>query len=116
MGHIIMGFSKAIEEMIPIIDPEDDYLTIAAAEEQMALTHGARQKELGEAHAKLRRECPVCSRSARRENDHGALRYNTNVLFLALARPKNLPKCWRRHAFLPPDHLRSLRRRSTSLM
>ena len=42
--------------MVPIIDPEDDYLTIAAAEEQMALTHDVRQKELHEAHAKLKRE------------------------------------------------------------
>ena len=42
--------------MVPIIDPEDDYLTIAAAEEQMALTHDARQKELHEAHTKLKRE------------------------------------------------------------
>lgn len=42
--------------MVPIIDPEDDYLTIAAAEEQMAITHDMRQKDLHEAHAKLKRE------------------------------------------------------------
>lgn len=42
--------------MVPIIDPEDDYLTIAAAEEQMALAHDARQKELHEAHTKLKRK------------------------------------------------------------
>ena len=52
---------KAIGEMVTIIDPEDDYLTIAAAEEQMALTHETRQKELSEAHAKLRRESPTHS-------------------------------------------------------
>ena len=55
--------------MVPIIDPEDDYLTIAAAEERMALTHDARQKELNEAHARLRRECVSfrlnCKSSAR---------------------------------------------------
>nr|VWO98751.1 Hsp70 [Ganoderma boninense] len=45
---------KAMREMVPIIDPEDDYLTIAAAEEQTALTHDARQKELHEAHTKLK--------------------------------------------------------------
>ncbi|KAI0781134.1 hypothetical protein BD413DRAFT_703414, partial [Trametes elegans] len=45
---------KAIREMVPIIDPEDDYLTIAAAEEQMAMTHDARQKDLHEAHAKIK--------------------------------------------------------------
>ena len=42
--------------MVPIIDPEDDYLMIAAAEERMALTLEARQKELHEAHIKLKRE------------------------------------------------------------
>ena len=52
-----LGFtSKGIREMVPIIDPEDDYLMIAAAEERMALTLEARQKELHEAHIKLKRE------------------------------------------------------------
>ena len=41
--------------MVPIIDPEDDYLTIAAAEERMALTQDVRQKELHEAHLRLKR-------------------------------------------------------------
>ncbi|KAI0080559.1 hypothetical protein K474DRAFT_1657704 [Panus rudis PR-1116 ss-1] len=45
---------NAIKEMIPIIDPEEDYLTIAAAEEQMAITEAARKKELEDAHNKLR--------------------------------------------------------------
>ncbi|KAL4251625.1 Kinetochore protein Spc24 [Abortiporus biennis] len=45
---------KAIRDMIPIIDPEEDYLTIAAAEEQMSLTEAARKRELDEAQAKLR--------------------------------------------------------------
>ncbi|KAI0708987.1 hypothetical protein C8Q76DRAFT_654415 [Earliella scabrosa] len=45
---------KAIREMVPIIDPEDDYLTIAAAEERMALTQDVRQKELHEAHLRLK--------------------------------------------------------------
>lgn len=42
--------------MIPIMDPEDDYLTIAAAEEQMAMTHESRQKDMHDAHAKVKRE------------------------------------------------------------
>lgn len=42
--------------MIPIIDPEEDYLTIASAEEQMTITEHARQKELHEAHSKMRGE------------------------------------------------------------
>ncbi|TBU32250.1 hypothetical protein BD309DRAFT_923446 [Dichomitus squalens] len=50
---------KAIREMVPIIDPEDDYLTIAAAEEQMALKQDARQKELHDAHAKLKQLAKV---------------------------------------------------------
>ncbi|KAI0831099.1 hypothetical protein BC628DRAFT_1352268 [Trametes gibbosa] len=45
---------KAIREMIPIIDPEDDYLTIAAAEEQMAITHEARQKDMHDTAAKVK--------------------------------------------------------------
>ena len=46
--------SKAIREMIPIIDPEEDYLTIAAAEEQMSLTEEERRKEIGEAQSRVR--------------------------------------------------------------
>ncbi|KAH9854027.1 hypothetical protein C2E23DRAFT_858670 [Lenzites betulinus] len=45
---------KAIREMIPIIDPEDDYLTIAAAEEQMALTQEGRQKDMHDTAAKVK--------------------------------------------------------------
>lgn len=52
--------------MVPIIDPEDDYLTIAAAEERMAITHETRQKELHEAHVKLKREYRPSSPSSTR--------------------------------------------------
>ncbi|KAJ3492329.1 hypothetical protein NLI96_g2 [Meripilus lineatus] len=46
---------KAIRDtVIPIIDPDEDYLTIAAAEEQMAVTEVTRKKELEEAQAKMR--------------------------------------------------------------
>ena len=45
---------KAIKEMIPIIDPEEDYLTIAAAEEQMSITEEERRKEIGEAQSRVR--------------------------------------------------------------
>ncbi|EIW60564.1 uncharacterized protein TRAVEDRAFT_57770 [Trametes versicolor FP-101664 SS1] len=45
---------RAIREMIPIMDPEDDYLTIAAAEEQMAMTHESRQKDMHDAHVKVK--------------------------------------------------------------
>lgn len=46
--------SKTIRDMDPLIDPSDDYMTIAAAEERMDATQAARKKELEEAHAKLR--------------------------------------------------------------
>ncbi|KAG6831300.1 hypothetical protein H0H92_011507 [Tricholoma furcatifolium] len=40
--------------MLPIIDPEDDYLTIVAAEEKIAATEARRKKELEEAHANMK--------------------------------------------------------------
>jgi hypothetical protein len=46
--------SKVIREMAPIIDPEEDYLTILAAEEQIATTEMKRKKELEESHANLK--------------------------------------------------------------
>lgn len=46
--------STAIKETIPIMDPEEDYMTIAEAEELMAKTEATRKKELDDAHAKLR--------------------------------------------------------------
>lgn len=67
-GHFLRTFarfddseSKAIRDMVPIIDPEEDYLTIAAAEEQMAITEAARKKELGEAQANMRGTCYMAS-------------------------------------------------------
>lgn len=40
--------------MLPIIDPEEDYLTIVAAEEKIASTEARRKKELEEAHSNLK--------------------------------------------------------------
>jgi kinetochore protein Spc24 len=40
--------------MAPIIDPEDDFLTIVAAEEQIAASDAKRRKELEDLHAKLK--------------------------------------------------------------
>lgn len=45
---------KAIREMLPIIDPEEDYLTIVAAEEKIATTEARRKKELEEAQATMK--------------------------------------------------------------
>jgi hypothetical protein len=40
--------------MRPIIDPEEDYLTIVAAEESIAASEAKRRKHLEEAHANLK--------------------------------------------------------------
>ncbi|KAF8162911.1 hypothetical protein B0H34DRAFT_299817 [Crassisporium funariophilum] len=40
--------------MLPIINPEEDYLTIVAAEEKIAISEARRKKELEEAHANLK--------------------------------------------------------------
>lgn len=45
---------KAIREMLPVIDPEQDYLTIVAAEQKFAASEARRKKELEEAHANLK--------------------------------------------------------------
>ncbi|KAF8061552.1 hypothetical protein FPV67DRAFT_1509382 [Lyophyllum atratum] len=45
---------KAIRDMLPIIDFEEDYLTIVAAEEKMAVSEARRKKELDEAHATMK--------------------------------------------------------------
>jgi kinetochore protein Spc24 len=46
--------SKAIQEMLPIIDPEEDYLTIVAAEEKIAASEAKRKKELDDIHGNLK--------------------------------------------------------------
>lgn len=43
--------------MTQFLDPEEDYLTIAAAEEQMSIRAQARQKELEEARNNLKGTC-----------------------------------------------------------
>lgn len=45
---------KTLREGAAIIDPEEDYMTIAAAEEQMSLTEAARKKDVDQAKTKLR--------------------------------------------------------------
>jgi len=40
--------------MLPVMDPEEDYMTIVAAEEKISSSEAARKKELEEAHAKLK--------------------------------------------------------------
>ncbi|KAF8739472.1 hypothetical protein AX14_009455 [Amanita brunnescens Koide BX004] len=49
-----MRYSKAIRDMRPIIDPEEDYLTIVAAEESIAASEAKRKKQMEEAHANLK--------------------------------------------------------------
>lgn len=45
---------QALRDVQAIIDPEEDYLTIVAAEESIATADAERRKELEEAHASLR--------------------------------------------------------------
>ncbi|KAA1471272.1 hypothetical protein DENSPDRAFT_865060 [Dentipellis sp. KUC8613] len=45
---------KMLREIRPAMDPEEEYLTIAAAEEQMSKRAVMRKKELEEAHAHLK--------------------------------------------------------------
>lgn len=40
--------------MLPVMDPEEDYMTILAAEEKIASSEAARKKELEEVHANLK--------------------------------------------------------------
>ncbi|KAI0670575.1 hypothetical protein C8Q78DRAFT_1154275 [Trametes maxima] len=89
---------KAIREMVPIIDPEDDYLTIAAAEEQMAMTHDVRQKDIHEAQAKMKqlaRVLEAARASATRPStipsadEHAALMNDLDATRLSLAKSIN---------------------------
>jgi len=43
--------------MLPIINPDDDFLTIVAAEENMATSEARKKKEFEEAHTKLKGAC-----------------------------------------------------------
>ncbi|KAF9466322.1 hypothetical protein BDZ94DRAFT_1213036 [Collybia nuda] len=45
---------RAIRDMLPIIDPEEDYLTIVAAEEKIASSEARRKKEIEEAYTNLK--------------------------------------------------------------
>jgi kinetochore protein Spc24 len=40
--------------MLPVMDPDEDYMTIAAAENKITSSEAARKKELEEAHTKLK--------------------------------------------------------------
>jgi len=50
----ILSCRKLIRDMAPIIDPEEDYLTILAAEEQIAAAEARRKKELEGTHSRLK--------------------------------------------------------------
>ena len=45
---------KLIRDMAPMMDPEEDYITIAATEQQTSATKANRKKELEEAHSNLK--------------------------------------------------------------
>ncbi|KAF9036566.1 hypothetical protein BJ165DRAFT_1504375 [Panaeolus papilionaceus] len=46
--------AKLIRDMLPIMDPDEDYLTIVSAEESIASSEARRKKELEAAHANLK--------------------------------------------------------------
>ncbi|PPQ75503.1 hypothetical protein CVT24_013360 [Panaeolus cyanescens] len=46
--------AKLIRDMLPIMDPDEDYLTIVSAEESIAASEARRKKELEAAHANLK--------------------------------------------------------------
>ena len=50
----MLTYSKTMREGAAIIDPEEDYMTIAAAEETMSHTEAARRKDLDQAKSKLK--------------------------------------------------------------
>jgi kinetochore protein Spc24 len=43
--------------MAPMLDPEEDYITIAATEQQTSAIKAKRKKDLEEAHANLKGTC-----------------------------------------------------------
>ncbi|KAF6764667.1 hypothetical protein DFP72DRAFT_799240 [Ephemerocybe angulata] len=45
---------QVIRDLHPVIDPDEDYLTIVAAEEKIVASESKRKKELEEAHSKLK--------------------------------------------------------------
>ncbi|KAL0947088.1 hypothetical protein HGRIS_013229 [Hohenbuehelia grisea] len=45
---------KLIKEMMPIVDPEEDFNTIVIAEEHIAASEARKRKELDEAHGNLK--------------------------------------------------------------
>ncbi len=51
------AYSKAIKESVQIMDPDEEYITIASAEEQMSMTEAARKKEIDETRARMKGEC-----------------------------------------------------------
>ena len=54
MSEMLSCCSKAIKESVQIMDPDEEYITIASAEEQMSLTAAARKKEADEARGKMK--------------------------------------------------------------
>ncbi|KAJ3562966.1 hypothetical protein NP233_g9247 [Leucocoprinus birnbaumii] len=54
MSSDIQEAIKALQDMQPMINPEEDFLTIVAAEQKLAESDSAKKKELEEAHLKLK--------------------------------------------------------------
>ena len=54
LSHWREPSSKALRESVQIMDPDEEYITIASAEEQMSATAAARKKELDAARSNMK--------------------------------------------------------------
>ncbi|KAF9009374.1 fungal-specific transcription factor domain-containing protein [Cyathus striatus] len=74
---------RAIRDMLPIIDPEEDYLTIVSAEEKIAAAESKRKKELEEAQGNLKalaRVLEAARISSTRPSSVPSVEHHTSIL------------------------------------
>ncbi|KAJ3554788.1 hypothetical protein NM688_g2932 [Phlebia brevispora] len=84
---------KAIKESVQIMDPDEEYITIASAEEQMSMTEAARKKEIDEARTKMKGEHPRALLRAHTSNDayFQALAKALEAARISSTRPASVP-------------------------
>lgn len=84
--------SKAIKESVQIMDPDEEYITIASAEEQMSLTAAARKKELDEARSKMKGARASVSRTIFTHSvTYQALAKSLEAARISSTRPASVP-------------------------
>ncbi|TDL27565.1 hypothetical protein BD410DRAFT_740734 [Rickenella mellea] len=98
MMNEIQDAIKVLQDMSPMMDPTDDYLAIAAAEEQMGTTAEEREKELDDAHAQFKalarvldaaRTSSVRPPTVPSEEAHGKILNDMDAMRLSLAKSFN---------------------------